>query len=243
MKKKREILKAQWIERYKKDRSLDDIIFQDDEEVHDQVKMKFAYLKDKEEKPGQGGRDRRTQKNDDREITDAEWGERFDDLLNAHLIDVPDDYYDNERAFNDPDELNSIFNELEEKNLFNIHQLQDLEIQLEHLKQEEKKIKSTLQMKYDQQNRSLQELQNKINESKLSLEAAKKKTTGDLLYEPPDADQIKRDAKKGKEAKPQPVKFELMLSEIKLEISRIYKNYIGAGDASGKSPVSLLDVS
>ena len=53
MKKKREILKAQWIERYKKDRSLDDIIFQDDEEIHDQVKMKFAYLKDKEEKPGQ----------------------------------------------------------------------------------------------------------------------------------------------------------------------------------------------
>ena len=62
-------------------------------------------------------------RHDDREITDAEWGERFDDLLNAHLIDVPDDYYDNERAFNDPDELNSIFNELEEKNLFNIHQL------------------------------------------------------------------------------------------------------------------------
>ena len=124
MKLKRGILKAQWIEKYKKDRSLDDIIFQDDEEIHDQVKMKFAFLKDREERPGLGGRDRRSQKIDERDrVTDAEWGERFDDLLNAHLIDVPEDYYENERAFNDPDELNSIFNELEEKNLFNIHQL------------------------------------------------------------------------------------------------------------------------
>jgi len=39
------------------------------------------------------------------------------------LIDVPDDYYEDEKAFNDPDELKAIFNELEEKNLFNIHQL------------------------------------------------------------------------------------------------------------------------
>jgi hypothetical protein len=56
--------------------------------------------------------------------------------LEAHLIDVPDNFYDEVQAFNDPDELNTIFNELEEQNLFNIHQLQELELQLEQLNQE-----------------------------------------------------------------------------------------------------------
>ena len=127
-------LKAQWIERYKKDRSQDHIIFQDDEEIHDQVKMKFAYLREKEQATVAGARDRRSQRIDERDrVTDEEWGERFEDLLEAHLIDVPDDFYDEVQAFNDPDELNTIFNELEEQNLFNIHQLQELELQLEQL--------------------------------------------------------------------------------------------------------------
>ena len=206
--------------------------------------MKFAFLKDREERPGPGARDRRSQRIDERDrVTDAEWGERFDDLLEAHLIDVPEDYYDDERAFNDPDELNAIFNELEEKNLFNIHQLQELELQLESLNQEERKIKSSLQMKYDQQNKTLQELQTKINESRAALVAAEKKTTGDLLYEPPDEEQRRKDAKKGKESKPQPVNFEAYLSDLKKEIARIYRRTNGTGDVYGKSPVSLLDVS
>ena len=128
MKAKEDKLKAEWIAKYKKDRSQDHIIFQDDEEIHDQVKMQFAYLKEKAERTV-GARDRRSQKVDERDrITDAEWGKRFEDLLKLHLIDVPDDFYDDEKAFEDPDELNAIFNELEEKNLFNIYQLQELEL-------------------------------------------------------------------------------------------------------------------
>ena len=167
MKQKKEKLKREWIEKYKKDRSMDHIIFQDDEEIHDQIKMQFGFLKEQPEKPTIGAtRDRRGQQRDDRDrVTDAEWGKRFEDLLSLHLIDVPDDYYDDDRAFNDPDELNTIFNELEEKNLFNIHQLQELELQLEQLNQDEKNIKENLQQKFENQSKTKSELANKILES------------------------------------------------------------------------------
>ena len=237
-------LKASWIERYKKDRSQDHIIFQDDEEIHDQVKMKFAYLKEKEQNTVAGARDRRSQRIDERDrVTDEEWGERFQDLLEAHLIDVPDNFYDEVQAFNDPDELNTIFNELEEQNLFNIHQLQELELQLEQLNQEQKDLETNLHSKFEQQNRAHKELEVKIRESTLNLAAAEKKTTGDLLFEPPDNDKIRKDEKAGKVPKPEPVDFQIKLFELVRQISDIYQEQIGLAEVSGKSPIALLDVS
>ena len=86
-------------------------------------------------------------------------------------------------------------------------------------------------------------MNNKINESKIALALAEKKTTGDLLYEPPSPESIKREAKKGKEAKPVPVEFERRLQLIESEISTIYKKHVNQTEVSGKSPVALLDVS
>lgn len=45
MSRKRLQLKRDWIMRHKADPDLDyDIIFKDDEEIHDQVKMQFSFL-------------------------------------------------------------------------------------------------------------------------------------------------------------------------------------------------------
>lgn len=138
--------------------------------------------------------------------------------MDLHLIDVPANYYEDELFFKDPSELNKIFNALEEDNLFNIHQLQEKELALESLHQKELEIRATLDQKVIAQEDNRQELTNKINEAGQSLLIATKKTTGDLLYQPPDSDQIKKDAKKGKDAKPTAVDFEKFLAEISSEI-------------------------
>lgn len=39
----------------------------------------------------------------------------------ADLIDLPEDFFDEELLFSDPNELNDIFTILEEKNLYFIH--------------------------------------------------------------------------------------------------------------------------
>ncbi len=43
------------------------------------------------------------------------------------LIDLPEDFFDEELRFSDPNELNDIFTILEEKNLYFIHSSQELE--------------------------------------------------------------------------------------------------------------------
>ena len=80
---------------------MDHIIFTDDEEIHDQVRMKFAYLNEKDDKAGLNLREqRRVQKIGQWDkVTDAEWEVRFEDLLQAHLIDVPPGYYDGDLPF------------------------------------------------------------------------------------------------------------------------------------------------
>lgn len=84
-------------------------------------------------------RNRQNQRDERASITDAEWERRFEELMSLHLIDVPEGYYDDELYFKDPSELDSIFNKLEEENLFSIGQLQETELQLETLQIEEDK--------------------------------------------------------------------------------------------------------
>ena len=63
------------------------------------------------------GRGRKNVKPGPREYTDEDWANKFEELLNADLINVPEKYYDNPIKFDDPDQLMSIFTSLEEKNL------------------------------------------------------------------------------------------------------------------------------
>jgi hypothetical protein len=98
-----------------------------------------------------------------------------------------------------------------------------------------------LQTKFDTQNAIKIDLDNRIRESTINLQLARKKTTGDGLYEPPEPDTVKANAKG--EVKRVQVDYERMLSDVKKQIVDIHKSFIGTGEVMGKSPILLLDVS
>jgi hypothetical protein len=54
-------------------------------------------------------------------MTDKDWEAKFELLIREDLIELPDDFYEEELFFTDPNDLNNIFSELEEKNLYLIH--------------------------------------------------------------------------------------------------------------------------
>lgn len=54
-------------------------------------------------------------------MTEKDWEQKFELLLKNDLIEVPDNYYNENLYFSDPHELNEIFTILEEKNLYLIH--------------------------------------------------------------------------------------------------------------------------
>ena len=60
-------------------------------------------------------------------MTEKDWDMMFEILMNEDLIDLPEDYFNEELLYTDPNELNEIFTQLEEKNLYLIHMSQELE--------------------------------------------------------------------------------------------------------------------
>ena len=58
-------------------------------------------------------------------------------LHKEDLIDVPDDFYDEDILFTDPNQLMEMFSDLEEANLDNIRKTQDIEEALEITRQQE----------------------------------------------------------------------------------------------------------
>lgn len=141
MQAKEEHCKRSWINQYKHDRSLDHIIFKDDEEIHGDIR--FELLSEQQQTTGANfgasvgaGGNRRTggTRTDIRErMTERDWENRFNQLMSLHLIDVPDDYYKDELQFKDHNQLKSIFNKLEQDNLKKISQMQENEQLLEAL--------------------------------------------------------------------------------------------------------------
>jgi len=69
-------------------------------------------------------------------MTNKDWEDKFTLLMKQDLMDVPSDFFDEELYFTDPHELNNIFTELEEKNLFMIIMRQEVEQESEELKNE-----------------------------------------------------------------------------------------------------------
>lgn len=71
-------------------------------------------------------------------MTDQDWNQKFEMLFKEDFIKVDDDFYDEDLLFADPNDLNKIFSELEEQNLYLIHQSQELEIALENERKKHK---------------------------------------------------------------------------------------------------------
>lgn len=69
-------------------------------------------------------------------MNDQDWDRKFEQLMNEDLINLPENYFDEELKFSDPNELNEIFTLLEEKNLYFIHMSQDLEQAIEGQRQQ-----------------------------------------------------------------------------------------------------------
>ena len=67
-------------------------------------------------------------------MTQADWEQKFEALLEEDLIELPEDVYAEDLYYDDANELNNIFTELEEKNLFLIHRSQEVEQNLEDLR-------------------------------------------------------------------------------------------------------------
>lgn len=64
-------------------------------------------------------------------MTDKDWEAKFELLFSEDLVDLPEDFFDEELLYSDPNDLNNIFSELEEKNLYLIHMSQEVEQSLE----------------------------------------------------------------------------------------------------------------
>jgi len=56
-------------------------------------------------------------------MTPQDWALRFEQLLDLYLIDVDDNYYNEQLPFTDPMELEYKFEALETQNLFFINRL------------------------------------------------------------------------------------------------------------------------
>ena len=54
-------------------------------------------------------------------MTDKDWDIKFEMLFNEDFIKLEDNFFDEDLCFTDPSDLNKIFTELEEQNLYLIH--------------------------------------------------------------------------------------------------------------------------
>ena len=71
-------------------------------------------------------------------MSSGDWDRRFEQLFDLFLIDVDQDFYEERLPFNEPKDLEEKFETLETQNLFYIGRLQDMEAQLEIIKERER---------------------------------------------------------------------------------------------------------
>ena len=64
-------------------------------------------------------------------VTDAGWEKVYELLMENHLVEVPDNFYQEHIPFKDPAQLEKIFTRLEEKNLFSIGRVAEIVIAIE----------------------------------------------------------------------------------------------------------------
>ena len=125
-----EQFKRQWIKEHKEDTKHDHIIFRGDDPAifsnstpllsphTDHPKSKKAGMPG----PGSFGREH---------MLDRDWEAKFDLLMSEDLIDLPPHLREEKLFFSDPNQMDEIFKDLEERNLYLIHRKQEIEHTLE----------------------------------------------------------------------------------------------------------------
>lgn len=219
VKAKKEKAFKEWIKRYREDKSQDDIIFRDDiDEIHEGIRIDTLEGLAFDKSSTTGGRTFQTAsagKKDKgkRQISretvgnnEAWLSQRFEQLLHLDLIDLDDDFYEDELYFTDPDELDQKFAQLEEDNLFYIHQIQDIEQYLETTNDTVIKTRERLDKKISALHENKSTLEGKIGDAIANLEQQKKSSFGAQIL---DKDSLLRKQEEGKQ--PTYVDFENLL--------------------------------
>lgn len=153
-------------------------------------------------------------------MTDRDWEVKFDILFKEDFIKVDDDFYNEDLCFTDPNDLNKIFSELEEQNLYLIHQSQEMEIALEKERKKHIELQEDLGNQYEMHKRNRNELKEQIQESRKNLNELKKKSMFGTIQ----TTAAHTSSEKGAAAAEQEVNIEELLNDLRADICRVYKS-------------------
>lgn len=98
-------------------------------------------------------------------MTQQDWEDKFEQLESEYRVDFPNEYYQEEIGLKDSNQLNEIFAELEEQNLYLIRSSQDLEQSVEQQKQFYNDLKKTLESESVKIVHNRGKLDSKVSES------------------------------------------------------------------------------
>ena len=170
-------------------------------------------------------------------MNDKDWIEKFKMLFNEDLIAVEEDFYDEELCFKDPNDLNKIFSELEEQNLYLILQSQELEFTKEQMHQLERQLRTDLGREVEMHKKNRDEVMGKIQDSKNSLADLKKKSSLITVQ----ASSSASDKNGGAD---QEVNIEEILNDLRDDIMTVYREYKRNDiDLNAKQTIDILTVS
>jgi len=117
----RDKIKREWIAEHKRSTKDDHIIFREDDELFSEEGQGLNQtLKSETTTARRGGKIGPLNRE---RMTDADWEAKFEMLMREDLIELPDEYQDERLYFENEGQLTTIFEELEETNLYQINQL------------------------------------------------------------------------------------------------------------------------
>jgi hypothetical protein len=155
------------------------------------------------------------EKSKSKQMSEKDWERRFLDLLKLDLIELPEDFYEENMLFEEPEKLMDVFTQLEEQNLTNISKTQELEESMEKMKQKEIRTHKTIGGELSQQQAVKKELETQILVSKMTLNELQKASRTTTVS----ASQGKK-AKAGEEE--QEVNIHALMEDIKKDILDVY---------------------
>lgn len=98
-------------------------------------------------------------------MNDKDWEAKFELLMSEDLIDLPAHLREEKLYFTDPNQMDEIFKELEERNLYLIHRKQEIEHTLETQQYQKRQLEAKLGKNRDMHLDNKISLQEKIAQS------------------------------------------------------------------------------
>ncbi len=150
-------------------------------------------------------------------MTEKDWEQKFEMLLREDLIELPKDLFDEHLYYEDPNDLNNIFSELEEKNLYLIHMSQEVEQSLENLKQNYQGLQEKLGKEMDIHSKNKKNLEDQISDSQKNLYELKKRNQVNTI-----SSQAASEKDKDKNKEEADVNIDELLFDLKKDIIKVH---------------------